>query len=182
VSEVTRALLKKLLISSYAHLARRLERVAGSPGEATDALHETWLNLETAAMPGSIANPDAYLLTMATNAVTDQFRREKRHLHEEEIDEYFHVADECADTERIVSARQQIDRLKAVLLHMPERRRAILVAARIDGRLNREIAEQFGISLRLVERELALGMQQVIERFGDGSAAGKGASKGPRKY
>lgn len=182
MSEATRALLKKLLVSRYAQLVRRLERLAGSRSSATDALHETWLRLETATMPGAVANPDAYLLSMATHAVTDQFRRERRHLHEDEVDEYFHVEDELADTERIVEARRQIDALKAVLLGMPERRRAIVIAARIDGRLNREIADEFGISLRLVERELALGMQQVIERFGGAPAAGGRATKGPRKY
>ena len=103
-------------------------------------------------------------------------------MHEEEVDELFQVEDELADPERIVAARRKIDALKRVLMDMPPRRRSILLAARVDGLLNREIAEQFGISLRLVERELAAAMKHVAVRLEEEGLARDGASKGPRKF
>jgi RNA polymerase sigma factor (sigma-70 family) len=182
MSEATRALLKKLLISRYTHWAKRLEYLSGSKDAAEDALQETWLRLETMAVVNPVVNASAYLLSMATNAVTDQFRSERRHMHEEEVEELFQVEDEMADPERIVTARRKIDTLKDVLMELTPRRRSILLAARVDGMLNREIAEHFGISLRLVERELGIAMKHVIGRLEEGTLTGKGAAKGPRKF
>jgi RNA polymerase sigma factor (sigma-70 family) len=182
MTDNTRALLKKLLITRYAHLAKRLEHLAGSKDVAEDALQETWLRLETMSVVAPVANAGAYLLSMATHAVTDRYRRERRHMHEEEVDELFQVEDELADPERIVAARRKIEALKLVLMDMTPRRRSILLAARVDGQLNREIAERFGISLRLVERELAAAMKHVAVRLEEEGLARTGASKGPRKF
>ncbi len=182
MSEATRSLLKNLLITRYRHWVKRLEYMSGSKDAAEDALQETWLRLETMSVVNPVANASAYLLSMATNAVTDRFRSERRHMHEDEVEELFQVEDELADLERIVTARRKIDSLKDVLLELTPRRRAILLAARVDGLLNREIAERFDISLRLVERELGIAMKHVTERLEEGARAGQGAAKGPRKF
>jgi RNA polymerase sigma factor (sigma-70 family) len=173
MTDDTRAVLKRLLVSRYATLLKRLERATGSIEDASDVLHDTWLRLETMARTEQVDNLEAYLAGATNHAATDHFRRERRHVHEEEIDEQFQPEDELADPERIVAARHKIDKLKVILLELPPRRRAILLAARVDGQLNREIAERFGISLRLVEKELGIAlkycseqMQDVIDPFG----------------
>jgi RNA polymerase sigma factor (sigma-70 family) len=165
MSEGTRAQLKKLLVSRYAYLRQKLERVSGSKDGALDALQQTWVHLETMPEVGPVANADAYLLRIATNVVIEQYRTERRHLHEDELDEMFQVPDELADPERVVAARQEIDVLKDVLLALPARQQQILLAARVEGKLNREIARDLGVSLRLVERELSLALKSVNVRM-----------------
>ncbi len=182
MSETTRLLLKNLLISRYTTLRRRLEFFLGSKEGAADALQETWVRLETMADVGPVANADSYLLRMATNAVIDQRRREHRevYLDEEEIEHLFEIEDELADPERIVAARRKVEALIDILGGLTPRRQEILLAARVDGQLNSEIAKRLGISLRLVERELSEALKYcnlcMLEMVGPN------ASKGRRKF
>lgn len=178
----TRNHLKKLLVSRYAHLIRRLEYLVGSKDGATDALHETWLRLDTMTEAGPVANGDAYILGIASHVVVDQYRREQRQVHDEEVDELFQVPDELADPERIVAARRKIDALKDILQGLTPRRRAILWAARVEGQLNREIAERYGISLRVVERELGAALKYCSERMEAIAEPPEGATRGRRKF
>ncbi len=178
----TRADLKKLLVSRYGALLKRLEYLVGSTDGAADALHETWIRLETMPEGGQVANADAYILGMASNVVVDQYRRERRHVHEEEVDELFQFPDDLADPERIIAGRRKIDALKGILEELPPRRRAILWAARIDGKLNREIAEQFGISLRMVEKELSTALKYCSASMKEHAEPSVVTTKGRRKF
>ncbi|WP_042300400.1 RNA polymerase sigma factor [Paraburkholderia kururiensis] len=182
MADSTRSQLRKLLASRYAYLVRRLERVTGSKDGATDALHETWLRLESANVTTQVANADAYILGMANNVAIDQHRRERRHLHDDDVETLMEVPDELADPERIVEARRKVEALKDVLRGLTPRRRAILIAARVDGLLNREIAEQFGISLRLVESELSAALKYCLQRVQEAGDAYPGSRSGPRKF
>jgi RNA polymerase sigma factor (sigma-70 family) len=182
MSESNRLHLKKLLVSRYAHLVKRLERVAGSKDGAADALHETWLRLGTANVPASVANGDAYILGIASHVVVDGYRREQRYVSEEEIDQLLEVPDELSDPERIVAARLKVEALKGILRGLTPRRRAILLAARVEGQMNREISERFGISLRLVEKELGVAMQYCLERMNDMADPTEASRTGRRKF
>jgi RNA polymerase sigma factor (sigma-70 family) len=179
----TRAHLKNLMLARYARLGRQLERFVGSSDDAADALQETWLRLEVMPEVG-LRHGEAYLLRMASNIAVDQFRRERRHFREDELDETFEVEDELADPERIVAARRNVDAFSQVLLHLPPRQQEILRAARIEGELNREIAQRLGISVRLVEKELRIALDYCNKRM-RGSVVLKEApapQRGRRKY
>jgi RNA polymerase sigma factor (sigma-70 family) len=182
MSESSRSQLKRLLVSRYTYLVKRLERGTGSKDGATEALHETWLRLESANVASPVANADAYILGMASHVAIDQHRSEKRHRHEEDVDALLELPDELADPERIVAARRKVEALKSVLRGLSPRRRAILLAARVDGQLNREIAERYGISLRLVESELSAAMKYCLERMHDVGDPRAGSRSGPRKF
>jgi len=163
MSDSTLADLKNLLVARYASFRKRLEFVAGSKENAAEALHETWMRLETMIETGPVANPEGFLIRMATNLAIDRHRHERRHLHEEEIDEMFEVQDESIDVERLVASRLQLEALEEVMRDLTPRRRAILWAARVDNQLNREIAQRFKISLRLVEKELSIALKYCNE-------------------
>src|ERR1700748_471836 len=170
----TRAHLKSLLLARYVHLGRQLERFMGSKDDAADALQETWVRLEIMPDVG-LRHSEAYLLRMASNIAVDQFRRERRHFHEEDFDDTFEVEDELADPERIIAARRKVEALKQVISCLPPRQQEILRAARIEGELNREIAERLGISVRLVEKELSLALKYCSQRFWE-TVASRGSS------
>ncbi len=182
MSDDTRSVLKNLLVTRYSALLKRLERATGSANDAGDVLHDTWLRLETMAEVGPIENAEAYLAGTTHHAATDYFRRERRHVHEEEVDELFPIPDDLADPERIVAGRHKIDQLKVILLELTPRRRAILLAARVDGQLNREIAERFGISLRLVEKELGFALKYCSEHMKDLIDPSGRSTGGRRKF
>lgn len=182
MSDSTRAYLKNRLVTHYTAFVKKLERYYGTAERATDAVHDVWLRLDAMPEIGPLANADAYLSSMLSNVTIDHFRSERRHMHEEEIDEFFQVEDELADPERIVAARMEVDALKVALEQLPPRRRAILLAARVEGQLNREIAEGLGISVRLVEKELSLGLKHCADLLGDMKEHYKGVSRGRRKF
>ena len=182
MSDSPRSQLKQILAERYAYLVRRLERVTGSKERASDALHETWLRLENANVSAQVANADAYILGMANNVAIDQHRRERRHLHDDDVETLLEVPDELANPERIVAARRKVEALKEALRGLTPRRRDILLAARVDGLLNREIAERFGISLRLVESELSAAMKHCMLCMQDMGDTFPGSKGGPRKF
>ncbi|WP_175838885.1 RNA polymerase sigma factor [Burkholderia anthina] len=182
MAEDARTRLRTLFVAKYAHLRRRLEFIVGSRDGAADAMQETWLRLDTMNDPAQIANADAYLLRMAANVAIDQHRREQRHLSTGDVDALFEVGDELAEPDRIVSARRDIEALQQVLDTLPSRQRAILVAARIDGLLNREIAERFGISESLVEKELRHALRACRDGLRQHMALEDGSTRGRRKF
>ncbi|MFM9503862.1 sigma-70 region 4 domain-containing protein, partial [Listeria monocytogenes] len=53
---------------------------------------------------------------------------------------------------------------EAILLELPARQREILLAARIDQMPRAEIAERFGISVSLVEKELQRAQEYCLAR------------------
>ncbi|HEY1607662.1 MAG TPA: RNA polymerase sigma factor [Paraburkholderia sp.] len=173
--------LKQRLLARYGALLRRLEYMVGSRDGAADALQETWIRLDSMPETATVANPDAYLLGVASRVVVDQYRREQRHVHEEEIDELFESPDDVDNPERIVAARRTVDTLKVILEELPPRQRAILWAARVEGKLNRDIAEGFGISIRMVEKELSNALKYCSARMKEQAEPSEIITKGRRK-
>ncbi len=58
-----------------------------------------------------------------------------------------------------------IERLEAGLQRMPELRREIFLAIRLDDLSYAEIAERTGLSVKQVEREFARSMVTLLEAF-----------------
>ena len=116
--------------------------------------------------PEAISYPSAYLMRIAINIAEDQRRDNARLLSLPDIDELYEMADELADPARTFSARAEIEELERALQELPKRRRAIVIAARVDQLPHRDIAERFGISARTVEKELRAGLEHCCARMG----------------
>jgi RNA polymerase sigma factor (sigma-70 family) len=174
-------LLKRLTLR-YGELRRSLERIVGSREDAADAMQETWLRVESMTQTATITNPDAYLLRIAANIAIDTHRRNTVLLTDSDVEELLHIADEAEDPLRKVAARNELDVLETILEKMPARRRAILIAARMDGLLNAEIAERFGISVSSVEKELKKALNQCRDGMLDSDACRQGNVMGRRKF
>ncbi|WZB77160.1 sigma-70 family RNA polymerase sigma factor [Achromobacter insuavis] len=181
MSILSSALLRLRLIARYAELRRSLERIVGSRDQASAALHETWLRLDTAKPASPVLNPDAYLLRMAARIATDDWRRNREVLGDDEREALLQVADETADPQRVVAARRDVQALEAAMQESP-RQRAILAAARVDGLLNAEIAERFQISVAMVKKELTAAMRHCRARMADSDAVANGELVGRRKF
>lgn len=182
MSDTTHNSLLKRLTLRYTELRRKLEYIVGSKEDAADAMQETWLRVEGMSQTATIQNPDAYLLRIASNIAIDTHRRNSVLLAEDDIEALLHIADETEDPLRTVAARNELVTLERILSEMPPRRRAILVAARMDGLLNTEIAERFGISVSAVEKELRQAIQHCRTRMANSDACLRGDVMGRRKY
>ncbi|RRH87364.1 RNA polymerase sigma factor [Variovorax beijingensis] len=183
MSEGMASTLRARMVARYVELRGKLERIVGSRDDAADAMQETWLRL--AAMSDgttTVNNADAYLLRMAANIATDRYRQDNVLLARGEIDALVHMVDEVGDPERIASGRSDVQALSLVLARMPARRRAILVAARVEGQLNSEIAQHLDVSVSTVEKELRAALEYCKKHLPDVEAAQRGHFAGPRKY
>jgi RNA polymerase sigma factor (sigma-70 family) len=157
-----------LFLASYEDFKVRLRKRLGSEDLANDVLHETYLRVDRMEVPPNLAQPNAYLYRMALNIAADRRQADARLLTGSE---------EAQDPSRVVGGQKEIQSLVKALYELPARRRKILIAARLEEAPHLEISQRFGISTRMVEKEIkaALGHcakrleRKVIQRFGPGA-------------
>lgn len=157
--------LRALLIDRYAELKLRLARRLGSSDWAEDALQDTFLRLDRTEAVGQVRNPAAYLFQIAFNMALSRRRAENRRLSAGEVDDLLHIADDAPDALRVIESRSDIAKLQRIMAELPHRTRDILLAARLDGASRQEIADRFGISISLVEKELKRAQEFCAVRF-----------------
>lgn len=172
-----RSPLVKSFLTSYEDFKVRLRRRLGSEELANDVLHETYLRVDRMVDTQEIAQPNAYLYRMALNIAADRRQADARLLTGDEIEELLQVSDEALDPARVVGGQKELQTLLKALYELPARRRRIFIAARLEEAPHLEISQRFGISTRMVEKEIkaALGHcaqrleRKVIQRFGPGA-------------
>lgn len=158
-------LLRQLLITGYDELKRRLTRRVGSADVAAEALHETWIRLGDLNDTAAVRRPESYLYRMALNMVVDRHRADRRWFDKAALESVLRADDDQLDPEQIVSMQSEMTELERVLAELPERRRAIFLAALTEELTYRDIATRFGISLRSVEREMSRAFDHCGKRI-----------------
>jgi RNA polymerase sigma factor (sigma-70 family) len=166
--------LRRVFIDRYDELRKRLTPRLGSADLASEALQETWLRLSRLDAQTEVKSPGSYLFRTVLNVAFDQRESAKRHLTAVEVDMLLNLADDVPDPHQITQARSDLRAMKSVLAELPARRRAILLAARVDGLPLQTIASKLGVSLRLISKELRLAHEYIVarrEELGRGSCA-----------
>ena len=149
------ASLRKSLVTHYDRLKRRLSARLGNDELAGDALQDAYLKLDGVAAPEAVRQPEAYIYRMAFHIAADYARSGDERLTRAEADEILGLTPDAAPgPAQIAEDRQALQTLMRALERMPERQREILLAARLDGVTQKELAARHGISVRMVEREL----------------------------
>lgn len=174
-------ILKKAYLDHYADLRNRLKMRLGSYNEADDILHDTWIQLHQAKSPPKAAKPLAYLHRMARNISVSQYRRQDFFVVDTEA--LLHIADDTLGPEDQATISDDIKRLNKLLDCLTPRRKEILLLSRVYEVPTRELAKRFGISTRMVEKELKSALQycsehldrKLIQRFGPVSRKGADA-------
>ncbi|UFX47591.1 sigma-70 family RNA polymerase sigma factor [Bradyrhizobium sp. 41S5] len=163
MTEASLTLIRRLLVERYDELKRRLARRLGSAELAGEALQDAWLRMARVDSVGVVRDPGSYIFGVAMNAARDRQRNtDSRTLSAAEVDGLLEIADGAPDPEQVARARSDLRGLEAILHELPPRRRAILLAARLDQMPRQEIARRFGISLRLVELELQRAQEYCL--------------------
>ncbi len=165
MSETSWAALRDLLTTRYDKLRNRLARRLGSADLASETLQETWLRLNRDGTVGSLHNPEAYVLRVALNIAADRRDVEQQRLTFSEVEMLLQLSEDELDAERIIAATSEIEALARVLNELSARRRSIFILARVEEMPHRLIAERFGISSRMVERELRAALEHCGQRL-----------------
>jgi len=175
--------LRALFLERYNDFRSQLKRRLGSDDLAHDAMQEAFLKVNDLPASSSIQQPAAYLFRVALNIAEDQRRRDSRLLTGVEISELIHLADEAADPARIAQGRDQIDAFQRALRQLPERTQQMVLAARVHDLPHAEIARRYGVSERIVSKELKRALEHCArELLVAGSGKGGSASTSRAAY
>ena len=120
----------------------------------------------------AIQKPDAFIFRTALNIATDKRREASRRASLAEILAVTRLAEGAQDLSREMEARLELEVLKRALAELPPRRRAIFIAARVDGISHEEIARRFGLSRTMVQKELRRAIDHCLDRLGENHAEG----------
>jgi RNA polymerase sigma-70 factor, ECF subfamily len=183
MSDSSRDILRHRFLIDYDEIKTRLSRRLGSVDQASDALQDTWIRLEEASQIGAVERPRPYLLRIAYHLSLKRRASERAAVTLDEARAALDLVDEAPDPARIVEARSELKALDAALAELSPRRRDILLASRVEGVPLNEIASRYGLSQRMIEKELKFALihcgrrlgRNIVQRFGPGVA--KGSSK-----
>lgn len=165
MSDTNRTALLTLLVASYDDLRLRLTRRAGSAELADEALQDTFLRLSNATGIGPVRDLKAYLFRVALSVISNRRVAERRRRTVSEVDAVFEFADDKPGPDRVIEARSEITALKSIIQELPSRRREIFMATFVDETPLREIAAQFGVSIRTVQVELKRALAYCTMRL-----------------
>lgn len=160
--------LKAIFLGNRAALLRFLTARLRDATKAEDILQDVWIKLEDVVPAGPIAEPLAYLYRIAENVARDRQRSSSRRRVREErwVNEGAYAAEgreEALSPERRAIARDRLRRIEARLAELPERTRYVFGAFRLDGRAQKDIAEELGVSLSAVEKHLQRVYKIIID-------------------
>lgn len=148
------------LETDYAYLLERLSARLRSAELAVEVLHDAYLKLKSDPAIGSVQNPRAYVYRMAINLANNERRKHNRLISAEEAG-LAEFPDPAPNPERIVIATLELHKAVQALRTLAPRRREIFLARWRDEKSQAEIAAEFRIHKRTVQKELSLAEQYV---------------------
>jgi RNA polymerase sigma factor (sigma-70 family) len=164
--------LLQAVVERYDEIKTRLARSLGSRDLADEIMHETYLRLHRSDAIGAIQTPEAYFFRTALNIATDKRREASRRASMAEILAVTGLEDGPPDLSMEMEARLQVEVLKRALAELPARRRAIFIAARVNGMGHEDIARRLGLSRTMVQKELRKAVSHCLDRLGENDADG----------
>ena len=167
MSDTGWAALLQAIVERYDEIKTRLARSLGSRDLADEIMHETYLRIHHSDAIGAIQKPEAYFFRTALNIATDRRREASRRASMTEILAITRIEDGTRDLASEMEARLQVDVLKRALAELPPRRRAIFIAARVNGITHEEIARRLGLSRTMVQKELRKAVGHCLDRLGE---------------
>lgn len=153
--------LRDVMLARYDELIRRLSWRLGSAETARDALHDAYLKIERAEIAPDVRQPFAYVMRMALNIGANIHRKDRRLLSIDEVDALLEPVDEAPDQQMVAEGRSDMRAVQRALAAMPERRRAIFLAAWAEDVPHTVIAARHGIAVRTVQHEIKQASDQL---------------------
>ncbi|WP_427889277.1 RNA polymerase sigma factor [Kribbella sp. GL6] len=159
----TAGMVRELYEGCYRRLVGQLFAVCGNLGEAEDAVQEAFVRaVEKPRRFAQLGNPEAWLRTVALNAVRRRYRRANR----------FHGLLSRTGVPETTTAGMSADRVALVeaLRQLPYEQREAIVLHHIVDLPVREIAVQLGVAEGTVKARLSRGraaLAPLVHEFAD---------------
>jgi len=168
---VTQARFNHVFLAQRVSLLRTLERMVNNHSTAEDLLQETYLRVTRALSERTIDHLEPFVFQTARNLALDHLRarriQSRTMLDDVPLDVVQSVAAPASSAEDAAHAEQLLERLNISLSELSARQQQIFILSRLHGHSYLEIAEELGVSLSTVQKELKLIMAicvGVVER------------------
>jgi RNA polymerase sigma factor (sigma-70 family) len=143
-----------------------LKRVTPPGLEVDDLIQEAYAKLAGLATVGSITQPKAYLYQIVKRLIAEHIR----HASVVSIGAAADLADLDAVTEeitpeRIISARQELERVYEAIVALPNLCRTVFVMRKFDDQPQKAIASELHVSENVVEKRMMRALQMLLENL-----------------
>jgi len=158
------SLLDEMYRNERPTLLRRLARRTGFD-HAEDVVHQIFVRLAgRGSALAEIETPASFLAEAARNAERDNVRAARRRADERHVpfEEGEHAG---ADPMSCLEARDRLARIECALDRLKPLARNVFLARRLDGYSYAEIAQQTGLSVRGVEKQMSRAIQQLARHL-----------------
>jgi RNA polymerase sigma-70 factor (ECF subfamily) len=169
------ALVQRLFAEHNEALIGFLLTRVNSEQEARDVAQEAYVRMLELDAVGAVSFLRAYLFKIAANLATDRARQRATHLRLQE--QYLAPLSRQAQPptpERTVAARQELELVRRFMAELPPRCREAFYWHRFRDLSVLEIAQQLGVSDRMVRAYLVRALAHCSERL----AVARGAKEG----
>lgn len=152
----------------HKRLKAYFRRGGSTVADAEDLASDVVVRLVSPDRPETQQN-DAYAFTVARNLQRDSGRRaevRQRHAGSADCDirPLLHGGSDAPDVERVLISKEELAIVLAGLEELSERTRSMFLLCRLENRPQREIAEQFGVSVSAVEKNVAKAMLHLMQK------------------
>lgn len=157
--------LSAIFLANRAALLRFL-RARGAGADAEDMLQDMWMKLQEKNI-GPVADPLPYLYRVANNLMLDRYRSSARRARREQDwaegagGVMADPAAEVAIDDRMILT-EALEQAQAVLTELGPRVELVFRRFRLEGVGQRLIAEELGVSLTTVEKDLQKAYRAMI--------------------
>lgn len=156
--------IEALYRSTRPSLLQRLVRRTGLD-VAEDLIQQVFLRLSHRENLDTIASLPGYLRVATDNALKDRYRQQAR--CEAQFHEPFDDTHPGHDPFAQLEARDRLVRIEQALGRLKPLTRDIFLARRLDGYSYAEIAEQTGLGVRGVEKQMSRALKQLARHLAE---------------
>lgn len=136
--------------------------------QAHDLVQECFVKLwEKRATIKTDQSIESLLFVMLRNRCLNYLRDLRLHNHEEDIStietkvlQHLYQLDFTGNEEKTLEEKL-LELINESIENLPDKRKVVFVKAKIEGKKNREIAEELGISVKAVEKHLHQAKEQI---------------------
>jgi RNA polymerase sigma-70 factor (ECF subfamily) len=143
-----------------------VRRLCRGRSDAEDLAHDTLLRAITTQSWREVANPWAFVRSIAKNLMVDHLRRQ-RIVTMELIGEFDTnvFADDTPGPEASVLARDELRRLAEAIAELPPQQRRVFTMRRLQGLSVHTIADRLNLSVSTVEKHLVRAVRACAEKL-----------------
>ena len=141
----------------YAFAFKYLKSKAETEELVQSVFLKVWENHKTLRKESSFKS---YLFTIAYNEICNCFKR-RVHLQKFIGVQQLENSNASSDTEELINYHSTLEQLNDIIAKLPERQRTIFLKSRQEGKTNKEIADELGISSGTVDNYISESLKFI---------------------